>query len=121
MKGVLEVRRGDEHGIHVLAGIELVVVATDDGRRLSELLERRGTGLAPEAPDVGDRDDLEVQFRGVFLMGGDQAAATPIRETDDADADAVVGTDDAGVAACRQGGSRGCRTGRLQELSTIWH
>ena len=119
---VLEVGGGDDHGVDVLAGVQLVVVPTQEGATVPQLLERGAAGLAAQAPDVGDAGQFEVQFLGVLLEGGDQAAAAAVGETDDADPDAVVGAEDAGIAAGRAegGGGRG-HARSLQELSTVVH
>ena len=92
--GVLEVGGGDEDGVDVVAGVEGLVV--DDGVDgiAGELLDVGRAIFAAHLPDVGDGDDLEVEFLGGGQEGGDVAAPHAVAAADDADADAVVGADD---------------------------
>src|SRR5690606_30213662 len=92
MQRELEVGRVDDDRVDVLAVVELVVVAAEDRGLPGELLEVRAGSVAAPAPDVRHRGDLEVNGGGVLLKSGNQAAARAVREADDADADAVVGT-----------------------------
>ena len=70
---VLEVGGGDEDGVDVVAGVECVVV--DDGIDgiAGELLDEGRAFFTAQLPDVGDGDDLEVQFLG----GGWKAGMSP--------------------------------------------
>ena len=63
MLRMLEVGGRDDDSVDVLAGVEFVVVPTRDGGSISELLQLLAAGLAPQAPDVGDGDQLEVHVR----------------------------------------------------------
>ena len=121
MLRVLEVGGRDDDGVDVLAGVEFVVVPTRDRGSISELLQLLAAGLAAQAPDVGDGDQLEVEFGGVLLERRDQAAPAAVGEADDADADAVVGAEDAGVAAGGKAGRGGGHAGCVQELSSVGH
>ena len=118
MLRVLEVGGGDEDGIDVFARVELVVVAHRVDGTAAELLDEGRAFFAAAVPDVGDGDELEVQLLGVLLEGGDQRALHAVAAADDADADAVVGADDGGVAA-RVPGDGGCGNGCAADLQKL--
>ena len=96
---VLEVGGSDEDGVDVLAGVEFVVVADRGDGVAGELLEQGGAFFAAAVPDVGDGDELEIQFFGMLQEGGKQGALHAVAAADDADADAVIGAQDGGITA----------------------
>jgi hypothetical protein len=66
----------------------------------AELLDVGCALFAAAVPDIGDGDELEVHVLGVLQKGGNQGLLHAVAAADDADADAVVGAEDLGVAAC---------------------
>ena len=96
---VLEVGGGDEHGVDVVAGVEGLVVGDGVDLASGGLLDGGYGPFARELPDVGDSDQLEVQVLLVGGEGGHIAAQHAVASANDANADAVVGADDLGVAA----------------------
>ena len=91
---VLEVGGGDDHRVHVLALVELVVVARGGHLVADQPSDVRHPLLAPDPPDVGDGDEVEVQLPGVGQERGQQVVPGAVGEPDQAHADAVVGADD---------------------------
>ena len=116
---VLEVSRGDHNGVDVLACVELFVVAGGFDRGAADLLHVSNGFIAPQAPDIGDGDILEVLPGSVDLKRGNQRLLHTIPGTDDADADAVVGSWDGGVAGGGAGGGRGGGRGGSAELQEV--
>ncbi len=73
VQGMLKISRGDNDGIDILAGIELVIVAdAGDGAATALLLNKGRTFVTATVPDIGDGDELEVEFLGVILERGYQ-------------------------------------------------
>jgi hypothetical protein len=99
MLRVLEVGSGNENSINVLAGIELVVVADRVDGVVTELLNIGNAFFAAAAPEIGDGDELEVQFFGVPQKSGNQRLLHAIAAADDADLDAVISAQDGGITA----------------------
>jgi hypothetical protein len=88
------------------------------GALAGALRDLRGSFLAPAAPDVGHRDDLEVQLVVVLEKRRQERLPESIGEADDAHPDAIVGADDVRVARCSgcQGRSGDARAGDFDEL-----
>jgi hypothetical protein len=116
---VLEVGRRDDHRVDVLAVVELVVVAAQLGPPARELLDVRRALLAPPAPDVRQRDDLEVVRLRLAQKRRQQRTPEPVGVADHPDAHAIVGALDGCV---RRGGPQGqpgrAGTRHLDELAT---
>ncbi len=73
VQGMLKISSGDDNGIDVLAGIELVVVAdAGNGAATALLLNKGRTLVTATVPDIGDGDELEVEFLGMILERGYQ-------------------------------------------------
>ena len=72
-------------------------------------------------PEIGNRDELEIQFLGVFLKGGNQRAFHAVATADDTHPNSIVGAGNGGVAACvpGDGGSREGGAAGLQKLPAI--
>src|SRR5262249_33857630 len=85
-----------------------------------ELSDEVGACVAAAIPDVGDGDDLAIPRRRDGAESRDQRLHCAFGKTDDADADAVVGSEDAGVTRripvdCADGGAGG---DSLDEVAT---
>src|SRR5665213_1588295 len=111
---VLEVGGGDEDGVDVLAGVELVVVAHGGDGVATDFLDVGCAFFAAAVPDVGDSDELEVHVFGVLRKCRDEGLLHAVSAADDADLHAIVGADDGRVAGgapgdgcCRCGGAAG--------------
>ena len=127
---VLEVGGRDDDGVDVLAGVELVVVARQRGLTpVPSFWRRAAAGLAAQRSRCRTRRPIsKLSALAVLLERGDQAAAAAVGEADDADADAVVGAEDARVAragrlaaaaSCRQP-CRNCRRSGMEDLRREW-
>ncbi len=117
---MLKVGGRDDHRIDVVTLVELIVVPAERGLRARQFLDERGALFAAAAPDVGDGDDLEIQFRRVLHERRDQVVLRPIGEPHDADANAVVRAADSCLrrgGGC-QGQTRGAGTRDPDELAS---
>ena len=73
VQGMLKISSGDNDGIDILAGIELVIVAdAGNGAATALLLNKGRTFVTATVPDIGDGDELEVELLGVILERGYQ-------------------------------------------------
>ncbi len=98
VQGVLEVGGGDEDGVDILAGVELVVVADGIDFEAADFLDVASTLFAAAVPDVGDGDELEVHLFRMLAESGDESALHAVAATHDGGSDTIVGPDDGGVA-----------------------
>src|SRR5665213_658087 len=78
---VLEVGRRDEHGVDILAGVELVVVADGRDGVAADFLNVGGALFAAAVPDVGDGDELEVHVFGVLRKRRDEGLLHAVSAT----------------------------------------
>ncbi len=72
MLRMLKIGCRDEDGVHILAGIQFVVVAHSGDGVPAELLDIGDAFFASPIPKVGDGDELEVLFFAMFLKRRDQ-------------------------------------------------
>src|SRR5216683_6525854 len=79
---MLEVSGRDDYRINIFSRIQLVVVSHRYDRIAVELLEVSCAFLAPPAPDVRYRHDLEVHLFGMLLKGRNVATFHAVAETD---------------------------------------
>lgn len=90
VKRVLEIRRGDDHGVGLGLFVKFLVVPVS-GDVLVEMLGEIGLGLVPaDAPKVRDSHEFAVEFSHEALHRREQRAVEPIRKSDDADANFLV-------------------------------
>ncbi len=121
---VLEVRRGNDHRVRLGLFIHLLVVAVGLDGLAGLFLEPRGGFLAAQAPEIRNGDDFAVELLGLPHEGRQQRGLEPIRKPDDADADALVRADDAGLpkgAGNAAGGdeTKGSKRAGVKELATV--
>ena len=119
--GVLEISGGNNDGIHILARIQLVVIAHLVGAITAKFLDKIDALFAAHLPDVGNSHDLEVHVLGTLLKGRQIAALHAVAAAHNSHAHAIVGADDLRIAL---GVKRDCgcgqrRAARLQKLSAI--
>ena len=98
VRGVREVRRGDDYRVDVLVLVHLFVVAVSFDLVPDFLSHDLHAFIAAQAPDVRHADHVEVQFLAVIRKTGQQRTAEPVGETDHRHVDAVVGAFDARIA-----------------------
>ena len=120
VRGVLVVAGGDHHGVDVVQGQQVAVRDERPGGPAVPLLALLGAGLAARAPGIGHRGDFEVLLLGELVNAGHVGPQAPLAAADDADRDAVVGPNNAGVAGGRNGQSGRADGGRLEELAARW-
>ena len=94
---VLEVRRGDDHGIGFAFLIKFLVVAIGLDIDAGVLLRPCNSLIAAHAPQIGNRAELDIVIFCQSGHGRPQAALEAIGESHDGHADAVVGAWGAGV------------------------
>jgi len=107
MPRMLEVGSGDQHGVDVIACVQLVVVAHLVDLASGQLLDHSRCLFPSQTPDVRDCYQLEVHGLLVRYKGGHIAAQHAVAAADDARAHAVVGAGNPGVAASGLGGGDG--------------
>ena len=92
MLGVLEVGRGDDHGVDVLRLLVKLHVAAVGGHLVAERLFKAGNGILHEAllPEVGDGDHVEVERLHVRLEAGQQRLAEAVGVADTRHAHGLV-------------------------------
>ena len=98
---VLKIRRRDDYSLHIFVLVELFVVARErDLPRAGagQLRYERAAFFAALRPDVGQRDEFEIQLAGRFQKRRSEAVLETIGETDDAHANAIVRAGDFCVA-----------------------
>ena len=100
MHRMLKVGGRNDHRIDVVTLVQLIVVSAEGGLPTRQFLDKRGPLFAAAAPDVGNGDDLEIQFGRVSHERWDQVVPGPIGEPHDADTNAVVRAAD----SCLRGG-----------------
>jgi len=91
MHGVLEIRGGDDHGIHIFGFLIKLFVAPIDVYGVAESLFQFGFAfLTAHAPEVGERDQFKIQFALGFEERGQKRVLEAVGEPDTGDVDAVV-------------------------------
>ena len=116
--GVVVVRRGDHHGVDILAGHDVAVAEELLHLGAVPFFAHRGGFFAGQPPGIAHGNKLDVLLR-VVLMHADhvrQPAAPPA--TDLGNPDPVVGARDTGVAAHREGQRRCADGGRRYEIAS---
>src|SRR4030095_11258970 len=117
VESMLEVSRADDDGLDIFVFVEFVVVTREGYLFARESGDVSGAFVAATTPDVRECDKFEIEFGCGFEEGRDEAAATAVREADNADADTVVGAENSCVA---RGGER-CASdsgaGEFEELA----
>ena len=98
VEGVLKVGGGDDDSLDIFVVVEFIVVAGEGDLLLRLLGQERLAFFAPAAPDIGEGHDFEIEFAGGLQESRDEAAASAVGEADDADTDAVISAENAGVA-----------------------
>ena len=112
---VAEIRGGDDDGVHVLEGEQIIEAGELAGLLAELVLDAFGGGQPVLLPDIADRSNLDILLRGESknLSHQEGPAAT---DTNTADGNFVIG---AGCAAHHQGADAqqgGAGAGGMEEL-----
>src|ERR1700722_13348983 len=92
VQGMLKVGGGDDDGVDIFAGVELVVVAdTGNGAAPALLLDEGSAFVTTAVPDIRHCYEFEVKLLGVILEGRHQGSLGSITCADQGYANAVVG------------------------------
>src|SRR5690606_6796632 len=94
MQGMLEIRRADNNGIHILPVIELIVIPNSFDLLARSLLYK-GHSLVPSlVPEIGYSGKFKIEFLGMAMHGGNQCSFASIGKTDNSDIYTIISADD---------------------------
>ena len=118
MPSMLEVRGSDNHRVHILTRIQLVVIPTQLDLAAALLLDYRRATFPCNLPDIRHRNQLEVHVLLVLDERRNIAAQHAIARAYHAHAHAIVRAQNSGVALgrpahCRRGQSRATHLQKL--------
>ena len=94
--------RADNHRIHILVAVQFFIVHAGLDIVFEFLFEVLLSFLTTQLPDIGDRDDVEVQFLVVVHEAGQERLPEAVGKAHHAYLHAVVGTHDASIALCTE-------------------
>jgi len=105
MRGVVMIGGGDHDRIDIGQGEDLAVIGELAGLAAELFLHGVGCGLAGDFPGIGDGSELDVLCFGVLVDAGEVGMEASSATAYEAEGDALIGADDAGVGGC--GGGEG--------------
>ena len=98
----MEVSRGNDDGVNVVALIKFVVVATKGYVPSGALLQESLALLPALTPEIGESRDLEVEFAGKCLEGREMAVFETIGKTNQPHPHPVVRAQDSRMTFCSE-------------------